>query len=111
MNNVLDPYSSTVLAGPGYYFKYSPATMQTDDTSVVTTTFTTGVQSAVFLFFSNTFAATDITPTIYIFEDSTSTNTVTTVTIKKINFLGSNQAYQVSLNGVVTTTVSISTDS
>jgi len=43
MNNVFDPYSATILAGPGYYFKFSPATMETDDSSVVETTFTSGV--------------------------------------------------------------------
>ena len=67
MNNVFDPYTATVLAGPGYYFKYTPAYMETDDTTVVQTTFTSGIQSVVLLFFSNTNSATDITPTIYIY--------------------------------------------
>lgn len=102
MLNVLDPYTATVLAGPGYYFKYSPTAMETDDSSVVSTTHTAGTQTVVLLLYSSTQVTTNIIPTVYIFQNTSASSKVT-LTIKKVNFLTSSQQYQIYFNGALQT--------
>jgi len=100
MGNVLDPYTATVLAGPGYYFKYAPAAVETDDTTVVSTTHIAGTQTMVLLLYSSTQSATSIIPSAFVYQNTTSSST-TTLTIKKVNFLTSNQQYEVYFNGTL----------
>jgi hypothetical protein len=100
MGNVLNPYTATVLAGPGYYFKYSPAGMGTDDSSVVSTTHTAGTQTMVLLLYNSTQSASSIIPSAFVYQNTTATTT-TTLTIKKVNFLTSNQQYEVYYNGTL----------
>jgi len=100
MGNVLDPYTATVLAGPGYYFKYAPAAVETDDTTVVSTTHIAGTQTMVLLLYSSTQSATSIIPSAFVYQNTTSSST-TTLTIKKVYFLTSNQQYEVYFNGTL----------
>jgi hypothetical protein len=111
MVKVLDPYAATVLAGPGYYFKYVPAAMETDDASVVQASRPVNTQSAVLLLYSSTYSASQITPSAFVFLDPTSSATSCTLTLKKVNFLGSYQSYQVNVNGAASVSASVSQDS
>jgi len=102
MNNVFSPYSSTVLSGPGYYFKYNPATSQSDDSSFVSITQNDAPQSSVVVvLFNNTVSILKaITGYAYIFLGSLNTSSNVTLKIKKIGFLESYQSYSVQVNGM-----------
>ena len=112
MNNVFSPFSSTVLSGPGYYFKYNPATYQSDDTSFVSITQTTTPQSSVVLvLFNNTVSTLKaITGYAYVFLGNLSTSSNVSLKIKKIGFLESYQSYSVQANGMVQS-LNVSSDS
>ena len=100
--NVFSPYAPTLLAGPGYYFKYSPSTAQKDDSSFVTITQNgTPLQSSVvFMLFNSTVSSVKaITGTVYVFLSSLSSSNVT-LKIKKIGFLESYQSYSVLVNSI-----------
>lgn len=102
MINVFSPYSSTVLSGPGYYFKYNPATSQSEDSSFVSITQTNNVQPSVLLvLFNNTVSSIKaITGYVYVFLGNLSTASNVTLKVKKIGFLESYQTYSVQVNGL-----------
>jgi hypothetical protein len=107
MKDVFSPYQSSVLSGPGYYFKFNPSTVETDDNSFMTVSTTSNYVAIVL--FNQTASSLDITGAIYIFTDLSNSNSVT-LKIKKINSLAANQAYQVMVNNAIQS-LSVSSDS
>ncbi len=89
MSSVFSPYTSTVLSGPGYYFKYTPSTSESEDSSFVSITQSNTPQSSIILvLFNNTISSVKaITGYVYVFLGNLNTSSNVTLKIKKIDFL------------------------
>ena len=89
-----DPDNPTILFGPGYYFKYTPANPEKSESSVVSLSSDT-LPSFVYIYFNSTTESSlkRITGSVLVFTNQSSPNL--NVQLKKINFLGSNQNYMV----------------
>ena len=103
------PYRDTVLAGPGYYFKYTPDTATSQDNTVLTLSGTTLSTLAIVLFNSTVNSSNDrITGTAFLFVNGLADATLS-LTLKKIGFLGEDEQYTVLLNDA-TSSLSASSD-
>lgn len=94
-----DPYQPTIISGPGYYFKYTPSNPKKNDSSVITINNIT-ISSIIFIYFNSTIDSNfkKITGTTFIFMNQAAPIQVD-LTIKKIDFLGSNEYYFLYTNG------------
>jgi hypothetical protein len=89
-----DPNNPTILFGPGYYFKYTPANPEKAESSVVSLSSST-IPSFVYIYFNSTTDSSlkRITGSALVFTNQSPPNL--NLQLKKINFLGSNQDYMV----------------
>jgi hypothetical protein len=94
-------YSPTILSGKGYYFKFTPSTIESDNSTFASTVQSTTTRKNEFLYvFIN--STTDpltprITGTAAVFLNPPTTAQLT-LQLKKINFLSNNQQYTVMQN-------------
>lgn len=119
MKSVFQPYSTTILSGPGYYYKYRPSTSLADNTSFVylTQNTTNKLSEMIYVYFNSTVDSSfpRITGTVYACVYNTSTNLLVSstvqLTIKKTSFIKSNQVYSLYENNLpLSTTVTSTSD-